>query len=230
MSLLGATILGAIATAALAVFAIVTAWYARKAFLKQSQEVAAIERQVADEQELTKQQAELLKVQTGELEVLRGQLEEQRKASAAQAEVLQLQAEELKESLKERKRQTELGRGYQARRVFLTEESFGGRTSGRAAGGLRDIGTKPPSVTATAHNTSDQPIYDAEFRWHMGSAGRGDPNPEPIGTLLPQETRSSKRDFPPGVNLAVSGAVLRFRDAAGVIWMRRPDGGLTEQS
>ena len=40
MSLIFATQLTAIATAALAVFAIVTAWYARKAFLKQSQEVS----------------------------------------------------------------------------------------------------------------------------------------------------------------------------------------------
>jgi hypothetical protein len=27
----------------------------------------------------------------------------------------------------------------------------------------------------------------------------------------------------------VSGTILRFRDAAGVKWMRRPDGGLVEQ-
>jgi hypothetical protein len=58
-------ILTAIGTAVLAVFAIVTAVYARKAFLKQSQEVAAIERQVADEQELTRQQAKLIEIQTG---------------------------------------------------------------------------------------------------------------------------------------------------------------------
>ena len=51
----------AIATAVLAVFAIVTAWYARRAFLKQSQEVSAIERQVKDQEKLTSQQAELLK-------------------------------------------------------------------------------------------------------------------------------------------------------------------------
>jgi hypothetical protein len=55
--------LTAVATAILALFAIVTAWYARRAFLKQSREVAAIERQVFDGQELARQQAELLKVQ-----------------------------------------------------------------------------------------------------------------------------------------------------------------------
>ena len=40
MSLIFATQLTGAATAALAVFAIVTAWYARKAFLKQSKEVS----------------------------------------------------------------------------------------------------------------------------------------------------------------------------------------------
>lgn len=229
MSLIFATQLTAVATAVLALFAIVTAWYARRAFLKQSREVTAIERQVSDGQELTRQQGKLIEIQTGQLEALRGQLEEQRKASVAQSDVLRLQAEELQESLDQRKLQAELGRGYQARRVFLTEESSGGRTRGQGSGEIRGIGTKPPSVTAATHNTSDQPIYDAELRWHTGSAGHGEPNPEPIGTLLPGAIHPRTRSFPDGTNLQVSGTVLRFRDAAGVIWMRRPDGGLTEQ-
>ena len=66
MSLIFATQLTAVATAVLAAFAIVTAWYARRAFLKQSREVAAIERQVSDGQELARQQAELLKIQSGQ--------------------------------------------------------------------------------------------------------------------------------------------------------------------
>jgi hypothetical protein len=37
------------------------------------------------------------------------------------------------------------------------------------------------------------------------------------------------RDFPSETNMAVSGAILRFRDSAGVRWIRRPDGGLSEQ-
>jgi hypothetical protein len=57
----------AIATAVLSVFAIVTAWYARRAFLKQSQEVRAIERQVTDQEELTRQQAGVLELQAVEL-------------------------------------------------------------------------------------------------------------------------------------------------------------------
>jgi hypothetical protein len=229
MTFFGMALLAAAGTIVLAVFAIVTAVYARKAFLKQSQEVAAIERQVADGRELTQQQAKLIEIQMGQLEALRGQLDEQRKASGAQADVRRLQAEELQESLKERKRQAELGRGYQARRVFLTEVPFAGRTGGQGGGGIRGIGTKPPSVTATAHNTSDQPIYDAELYWRRGSAGHGNPNPEPVGTLLPGATYTSTRDFPPGTNLEVSGAVLHFRDAAETKWTRRPDGYLGEQ-
>ena len=81
MSLLGATILAGIATAVLAVGAIVTALLAYFAFRKQAREVAAIERQVADGQELARQQAELLKIQSGQLELQREQLADQRKAS-----------------------------------------------------------------------------------------------------------------------------------------------------
>lgn len=90
---------------------------------------------------------------------------------------------------------------------------------------------EPPVPAAIAHviNTSDQPAYDAELYWRRGSAGYGEPNPQPLGTIMPGANTSSSRDFPRDTNMAVSGAVLRFRDAAGVIWMRRPDGGLTEQ-
>lgn len=71
MSLIFATQLTAVFTAFLGVGAIVTAVLAYLAFRKQARAVAAIERQVSDEQELTRQQAELLKVQTGQLEVFR---------------------------------------------------------------------------------------------------------------------------------------------------------------
>jgi hypothetical protein len=221
MSIFGATTLNAFATLALAILALITAIFAGLAFRRQSEEVRAVERQVADEQELSRQQGELIKIQTGQLEALRGQLEEQRKTSAAQAEVLALQAEELQESLNERRRQIELGRGYQARRVYLTEGRFASRTAG--------TDTTPPSVTAIAYNTSDQPIYDAELVWHSGSASHDDPNPEPIGTLLPGLEHPSRREFPSETDLSASGAVLRFRDAAGTTWLRKPDGDLAEQ-
>ena len=112
MSLTFATQLTAVATAVLAVFAIVTAFYARQAFRKQSQEVSAIERQVKDQQELTRQQAELLKIQSGRLELQGQQLDDQRKVNAGQAEVLKLQADDLRESLAARQRAAE-GAGIQ---------------------------------------------------------------------------------------------------------------------
>jgi hypothetical protein len=89
MSLEVATWFTAIATVLLAAFAIVTVWYARQAFHKQSQEVAAIEHQVADGRELARQQAELLKVHSGQLELQRRQLEreqdERRRSQASGA-------------------------------------------------------------------------------------------------------------------------------------------------
>jgi hypothetical protein len=221
MSLFGAITLNAFATLALAILALTTAILAGFAFRKQSQEVRAIGRQAADEQELSRQQGELIKIQAGQLEALRGQLEEQRKTSAAQAEVLALQAEELQESLKDRKRQIELGRGYQASRVFLTEGRFVSRTAG--------TDTTPPSVTAIVYNTSEQPIYDAELLWHRGPGSNGHPDPEPMGTLLPGTEYPSRREFPSDTDLSASGAVLRFRDAAGTEWVRTPDGDLAEQ-
>ena len=50
-----------------------------------------------------------------------------------------------------------------------------------------------------------------------------------LGILMPGEREEKSRDFPSDTNMAVSGAILRFRDAAGVRWIRRSDGGLVEQ-
>jgi hypothetical protein len=202
----------------LAVFAIITAWYARRAFLKQSQEVSAIERQVKDQEELTQQQAELLKVQSGQLELQRQQLDDQRHANAAQADVLKLQADELRESLADRKRIAEEQRIAQASKVFIWQEPAPQETF-----------DSPPAIRALVRNTSDQPVYDAELYWRRGSASHGGPNPEPLGPVMPDSETFSDREFPDDSNMDVCGAILRFRDAAGVKWIRRPEGGLVEQ-
>jgi hypothetical protein len=81
----------------------------------------------------------------------------------------------------------------------------------------------------TVVNTSDQPVYDTQLRWHRGSASHGWPNPESLGTMMPGSEEKRIRRFPLDTNVAVSGAILMFRDAAGVKWIRRPDGGLVEQ-
>jgi hypothetical protein len=212
----------AIGTGMLALFAIVAAYYARKAFLKQSQEVSAIERQVKDQEELTQQQGKLLAIQSGQLELQRQQLDGQRQVNSKQVEVLDLQAVELRESTDQRKRETEERHRAQASRIFITQElSVTTRPDYAKWGGK-------PSFVAAVVNSSDQPIYDAEFRWHVGTAGHGEPNPEPLGIIMPGAQVRGTREFPPGATMDVSGAVVRFTDANQVRWLRRPDGYLRE--
>src|ERR1700722_15470350 len=100
MTFFGMALVTAAGTVVLAIFAIVTAWYARNAFREQSREVAAIEQQVKDGHDLAEQQAKLLKVQSDGLELQREQAKEQGK-------VLELQARELRESLDQRRREAE---------------------------------------------------------------------------------------------------------------------------
>ena len=196
--------LTAIATAVLAVFAIVTAFYARQAFRKQSQEVS--------------DQASMLQVQSE-------QLAEQRKVNAEQMQVLALQAAELHESLGERKREAEQRRSAQAARVFMSQKI------GIVFRQEDDDEPEYFDVSVTVVNTSDRPVYDTALHWHRGSESFDDLFVgEPLGTIMPGEERSSWRHFPPDTNMAISGAVLTFRDAAGARWMHRPDGTLTEQS
>jgi len=219
MSLLGATILTAVATAILAIGAIVTAVLAYPAFRRQSQEVHAIERQVADEQELTRQQAELIKVQTEQLTVLRAQLEDQRKASAAQAEVLELQATELRKSLEERVREAQRRVRAQAQLVFLAETRYKGRNAG-------PLDSKSPSITASIMNSSSLPIYEAQIYW-WSDAGTHDP-PKDLGVIMPGRSASSTRTFEFSVDPGTWSADLVFRDADGIVFKRRADGYLID--
>jgi|ERR1700722_3438738 len=229
MTFFGMALLTAAGTFILAAFAIVTAWYARKAFLKQSQEVRAIESQVADGQQLTRQQGELIKIQTGQLEALRGQLEEQRKASDAQAEVLELQASELRESLEERKCSAEKERRGQAALVTAWFASF-------------PVPTRGPAFSywgAAVRNASDLPVFDVRVSFYFieepvagmewtpvlrGSA------PKAIQVLPPQDERSvyipddiARQDECSDQVYAVG---ITFADAAGNNWERDPRGAL----
>lgn len=201
MSLLLATQITAIATAVLALFAIVTTVFAALAWRSQSREVG----------------------------VLRQQLSDQQAANRQQAEVFGLQALELRESLDERKRDATERHRSQAARVFISEARFAGRTGRSADSDIVGPGPKPPSVSAIVHNSSDQPVYDAELAWHLGTAPHGSPNPEPLGVIMPGNEARRERSFPSGANMELAGAVVRFTDASGVRWLRRPDGDLTEQ-
>lgn len=221
----------AVATGLLALFAVVTAWYARKAFREQAKELSALQRQAEGT-------TKMMEIQSGQLAAQREQLAGQREVNerqlevlvlqASELEVLVLQASELKDSISERQAAREQRHRAQAARVFISQEvvladkttAWFEAKAGREA---------PPSVTATVHNKSDDPAYNVQLRWHRGSASHGDPNPESLPPVMPGGTASRLREFPADSDFDRDGAVVVFRDAAGATWLRRPDGDLQEQ-
>jgi hypothetical protein len=193
----------AIATAVLAAFAILSAYYARRAFLKQSQEVSAIERQVRDQEELTQQQAELLKMQSAQLELQRKQLDNQRRGQAIQIFFLV--------------------ETYPPRPTYLG--AFTELTLSEPR-----VGIVPAKVTAQIQNNSGLPVYDLIIRWRKEAAAVGEP--DDVGLLPPGHQIERERffeDWPGEHGHTVFDAVLYFRDAAGVRWCLRPGGHLDEE-
>jgi hypothetical protein len=154
--------------------------------------------------------------QASMLEIQSLQLAEQQKVNAEQIRVLTLQATELGESLAERKREAVERRNAQASQVHIALKLVG---KGREGG---------PDIEATVVNASErqQPIYDVKLYWHCGREGYGTPNPELLETLLNWRDESRSREFPRGADPDDCGAVLAFRDALGVNWIKTPDGGL----
>jgi hypothetical protein len=153
----------------------------------------------------------------------------QQEINRQQAAVLELQAKDLAESLAERQQDREQRRQAQAARVFILQEVI--PPESRVANvyvETKDGEPLRPLVAARVHNKSDQPIYDAEVLWRRGSASWGEPNPEPLPVIMPDSEVQTSREFPEDTNFDRSGAIVRFRDAAGVRWVRRPDGVLSE--
>jgi hypothetical protein len=140
------------------------------------------------------------------LDLQRRQLAEQEKTSAKQAVVLELQATELRESLEQRRRDMDERRRSQAVRVFVGA---------------------PPGLTNDmemfARNASEFPVYDVRI-WYLQSDGLG--VGEKLGTIMPGAQKQARKR---GRLDAVAKAVLTFRDAAGVRWIRLPDGAVSEQ-
>jgi hypothetical protein len=196
----------AIATAALAVFAIVTAVYAVRAFRKQSQEVS--------------DQAKQLKVQSDRFDLQERQLEEQRKINAEQVKVFEFQVAELSESLAERRREALLRTRAQASRVALIKKVV--RTTPRHS----DSGFRLDMTVANGNNP--QPVYDARLYWYSNGELDEMNNPELLGTVL--DTATGFRDFMPGSKEDACGALLTFRDATKASWIRSMDGDLTESA
>ena len=159
MSLIFATQLTAAATAALAVFAIVTAAFAFLAYRKQALEVGILQRQMKEQQDAVAREAA-----------------ERRRAQAA--------------------------------RVFT------GRLHGVTGGPY-------------AKNGSDLPVYDAQFWYSEPGELSGPSDPYDLGQIPPGEPASTSRLLADG---ALAHTILTFRDAAGIRWIRMPDGALEEQT
>jgi hypothetical protein len=204
MSLILATQVTAVATAFLAAFAIITAIFAVLAFRKQSIEVQD---------------------QAGMLQVQSKQLTEQQRINERHIKVLELQAIELHDSTAVRKHEAELVRRAQASRVFITQERELDLDAIDRYPGPRDAGHR---VKATVLNSSDQPIYGAEIRWHLGTAGHANTDSDLVGTIMPGAEAISTRPLPPDAQVNITGADVRFTDGSGARWLRRLDGDLDE--
>jgi hypothetical protein len=203
MSLIFATQLTAAATAVLAVFAIVTAVYARKAFRKQSQEVAAIERQVTDGQETARLQAE-------HLEVLRAQLEDQREAAAVQAGVLKLQADELRAAADARALQSLERRHQFASTVVAWQDEP--RRSGTGW-----------VVDAHVLNTGERPVRDVSARWYSDGARIREPEGL-TACLMPQDSKSFECRVDGASIRSGLNAIVEFRTVGDDWWEAGTDG------
>lgn len=81
-------------------------------------------------------------------------------------------------------------------------------------------GTYPPAT-----NGSDLPIFDAQF-WYSEPGGVS--GPDYLGTIRPGDTVHAGQEYVR--DYATARAILAFRDAAGVRWIRMPDGSIEEQS
>lgn len=194
--------LTAIANVVLAVFAIVTAWFAGLAFRKQAKEVS--------------DQAEMLELQ-------RQQLADQRKASADQAEVLKLQAADLREAFEERKRRNAAGVTAWFGRQPGSKVPFLGAVIRNASGlpvydvhatfhrvheQVKGLGWEPIAEGVSTHPIRIMPPESEQFT-------------EAPSDVQNQALKAGAR--PKDYDYVVS---ITFTDAAGNRWERDPKGAL----
>ena len=131
-----------------------------------------------------------------------------------------VQYRQLKDQIEERKRERLERRSAQAVQVYIWETHF---QHAELYQPLRD------KVTVHVRNTSQQPVFDLRFEWQSGGATlteilRAAP-------LLPDPGENQDADtatVPDGTDPKIFGAVVTFRDRAGVRWVTRPDGRFEE--
>jgi hypothetical protein len=132
---------------------------------------------------------------------------------------LWLQAQEVRILKQDHDREVNDRRGAQASAVFMWENR---PIMPSSSGG----GTYP--VNAAVKNASDKPIYDLYFIWNWNGVIHQRYQRSAEGLLMPGEEAKASYNAP---NLKMRdsyGAYVIFRDTAGVIWLRKPDGYLIE--
>ena len=138
---------------------------------------------------------------------------------------LSIQRRQLREQQDVLEREATDRRRAQASRVFIWLERHSDIRVGQAqvaAGAIRG-----EWINLHVKNSSDQPVYDAEVRWHLGSPANYLAS-TPLPVLMPGEDAEASRPVPQ-VDPGRLGATLRFRDANQVRWNRYPDGQLFEE-
>jgi hypothetical protein len=80
-------------------------------------------------------------------------------------------------------------------------------------------------VQPSAQNAGSLPAFDAQF-WYSGAGGLSDP--DDLGMIMPGPVGINGRQM--RYEEAVTSAILTFRDAEGVRWIRMADGTLKEQT
>jgi hypothetical protein len=206
-----------VATGSLAILAGVTAWYARKAFNQQAEELRVLQKQASD-------QADMLAINNDQLDYQARQFDEQKNLNARQTEVLELQAQELRESLGERKRNADDQRRSRAAFVFVTANYHAAhRPPDGVIGASRD-----PVVEMKVHNTGSQPVYDVRVHWVDAAKGSQAGGESVLGTIVPGWSDATRRDLPDGTAPEDFIPVVYFRDAALLRWTLLPDGQLDE--
>jgi hypothetical protein len=94
------------------------------------------------------------------------------------------------------------------------------------------VSTASPSVK----NASDLPVFDVQF-WYSEPGGAS--GPDDLGRIMPGDMvglpsavarRIATDSRPAAPEDALARTILTFRDAAGLRWIRMPDGVLEEQS
>ena len=182
------------ATLGLAVFAVVTAWYARRAFLEQESQVTEIRKQVKDQETLNEKQLPVLEGQQAELQAAR---------------------EERERGAKER-------REAYVRRVFIWQE--GRLDTAVLSQAQLTTGAMPGQDSVIkVRNSSEVPAYDVTLVWWInGSMVNLEKLATPVmpGPEGAQGTWRITLGADP-TTIEITGFM---RDANGNRWRIKPDG------